>query len=372
MNSTAEPRYRLISADSHVNEPPDVWVSRIPARFKDRAPKMVSLELGDAWIVEGAAAPIHFGWNAVAGLAPPERREWTRFEEIRAGGYDPVARLVEMAEDGVDAEVLYPTPRLSTAIFCNTDVDFHHACVSAYNDWISEYAGHDPRRFSGVAMLPNRGIDGALAEIDRIADRPGIDSFVMACYPNGTLDVSPDDDAVWRALAERRLPIAIHVAMTQTMPGAPSRHPLLGRHLDAPNRIIQMVFSGIFDRVPELQVVIAEADMGWVPYVKEQIDNNFLRLRETANYVIDDLPSEYVARHFSFTYITDPFGLANAHRVGIDRIMWSSDYPHISTDWPNSWRTILNSTTMLDETERELVLVGNARRLYRFSAAWKS
>ena len=146
MADVATRQYRLISADSHVNEPPDLWTSRVDARFADRAPRIESFDQGDAWVLEGVADPINFGMNACAGLAPEDMRGWIRFEDMRAGGYDPHARTQEMDADGVDAEVLYPTPRLSQGIVANTDTDFHLACIRAYNDWLSEYVVVAPER----------------------------------------------------------------------------------------------------------------------------------------------------------------------------------------------------------------------------------
>ena len=116
--------YRLISADSHVNEPPDLWATRVPARYRDRAPRIERFDEGDAWVLEGVADPITFGMNACAGIEPEQMRGWVRFEDIRAGGYDPAARLVEIDRDGVDAEVLYPTPRLNAAIVANHDAEY--------------------------------------------------------------------------------------------------------------------------------------------------------------------------------------------------------------------------------------------------------
>ena len=101
-----------------------------------------------------------------------------------------------------------------------------------------------------------------------------------------------------------------------------------------------MIFAGVFDRFPTLDVVVAEVDCGWVPYFKEQIDNNYRRLDAISDFRITALPSEYVERHLHFTYLTDPFGIANRHAVGVERILWSSDYPHISSDWPHSWDAI--------------------------------
>jgi predicted TIM-barrel fold metal-dependent hydrolase len=112
--------------------------------------------------------------------------------------------------------------------------------------------------------------------------------------------------------------------------------------------------------------MIAEVDCGWVPYVKEQIDNNFHRLDPVSQFGLAAPPSEYIERHFHFGYMTDTFGIHNRHAVGVERILWSSDYPHISADWPLSWRTIQASFSGVPRTERELILAGNARRLYGF------
>jgi predicted TIM-barrel fold metal-dependent hydrolase len=360
-------RYRLISADSHVNEPPDLWTERVPAALRDRAPRMERLEDGDGWIIEGVDDPINFGMNACAGLPPEEQRGWARFEDLRPGGHDPRARIAEMDEDGVDAEVLYPTPRLSQAIFASRDVEYHEAMIRAYNDWLSEYVEYAPERFAGMAMLPNRGAEGALAELERVVDRPGMRGVVIGCWPNGTLELQPEDDKVFARLAERGIPLGIHVSLGQRMPAAhKAKLPGYGRFFDAPNRMIEMIFAGIFDRVPELDVVFAETDFGWVPYVREQIDNNYQRLEPTAHFGLQALPSEYISRHFHFGYMTDTFGIRNRHDVGVERILWSSDYPHISADWPLSWRVIQSSMSGVPVDERHAILAGNAQRLYHF------
>jgi predicted TIM-barrel fold metal-dependent hydrolase len=359
--------YRLISADSHVNEPGDLWVKRVPAKLRDRAPRLERFDDGDAWIIEGVSDPINFGMNACAGLEPEEMKGWMRFEDMRKGGWDPATRLEEMSRDGVDAEVLYPTPRLSNAIIASRDTEFHLAMIRAYNDWISEFVAYAPERFGGLAILPNRGVEEAVAEIDRVLDRPGIRGVVMGCYPNGTLSIAPEDDKVWAVLAERGVPLGIHVSLTQSMPAAHrAKLPGYGRFFDAPNRMIEMVFSGMFDRFPELDVVFAETDFGWVPYVKEQIDNNFQRLNPVSGFGLTRLPSEYIERHFHFGYMTDTFGLRNMDFVGSERILWSSDYPHISADYPYSWRTIQASLAGVRPPDRNNILHGNSERLYGF------
>src|SRR6185436_18728004 len=160
------------------------------------------------------------------------------------------------------------------------------------------------------------------------------------------------------------VPVSIHVSLSQAFPAAHrAPHPGYGRFFDAPNRIVQMIFAGIFDRFPELDLVVAEVDCGWVPYFKEQIDNNYERLRATSDFTITDRPSSYVERHVHFTYITDTVGLRHRDEIGVERILWSSDYPHISADWPYSWRTIQAVFSGVPPAERDLVLAGNAARL---------
>jgi len=359
--------YRLISADSHVNEPPDTFTTRVPAVMRDRAPRIERFDEGDAWVIEGVADPINFGMNACAGLSPDQMKGWARFEDIRAGGYDPAARLDEMDRDGVDAEMLYPTPRLLQAIIANPDPSYRETMARAYNDWISEFVEHAPERFGGLAILPNCGAEPAVAEIDRVLDRPGMRGVVMGCYPNGTLAPQPEDDKVWGALSERRVPLGIHVSLSLAMPAAHrAKLPGYGRFFDAPNRMVEMIFDGMFDRFPELAVVFAEVDFGWVPYAKEQIDNNYQRLEPVSHFGLDRPPSEYMEAHFHFSYMTDTFGIRNRHDVGVERVLWSSDYPHISTDWPASWRTIQAAFSGVPPDERHLILAGNAARLYGF------
>jgi predicted TIM-barrel fold metal-dependent hydrolase len=195
----------------------------------------------------------------------------------------------------------------------------------------------------------------------------------MGCYPNGTLDIVDEDDRVWAALVDEGFPVSIHVSLGQTMPEAHrSSLPGFGRFFDVPNRIVQMIFSGMFDRFPELQVVCAEVDCGWVPYFKEQVDNNFHRLYSPGASDLKGLPSEYIERNVSFTYVTDGVGIDNRHLIGVDRIMWSSDYPHVSADWPNSWKTIQATFAGVSTPERHAILAGNAARLYGFDSSSSS
>jgi predicted TIM-barrel fold metal-dependent hydrolase len=361
--------YQLISGDSHVNEPPDLWTARVPAHLRDRAPRMQRFEQGDAWVIEGVADPINFGMNAVAGLPPEQISSWKRFEDIRPGGWDPTARTREMDADGVDAECLYPTPRLGQALAATRDPELHLALVRAYNDWLAEYCGEAPERFAGLAMVPNRGVADAVAEVERMAGRPGIRGALVQWWPTGEPEPSGADDPLWQALLDQGWALSVHVGFSDAQPGAHrAKLPGYGRFMRTPGLLVDMVFAGIFDRFEDLQVVVAEVDCGWVPYFKEQVDNNYRRMAYHTELSLPMAPSRYIERHVHYTYITDPFGLDNRHRIGVERILWSSDYPHQSADWPFSWKTIQTSTSGIPAAELDLILAGNACRLYGFGA----
>ena len=361
-------RSLLIDADSHVNEPPRLWLDRVPARYRDRAPRQEQFEEGDAWILEGVDQPINFGLNASAGMRWEDMKPWIRWEEIRRGGYEPQARLAEMDLDQVDAQVLYPTPRLSHSVIANQDPDFHLACVRAYNDWISDYASFAPDRLGGMALLPNRGVDMAIAEFQRTIALPGMKGALLGCYPHGDLEIDKDDDRLWHAIADAGVPLHIHVSLVNSMPGFVSGVPGDVRFYDAPKRLLQFIWSGVFERIPHLKLVLVEVDCGWLPYFREQVDDRYRRLRLAERLDVPRPPSEYLDENVLFTYITDTTALRLRDDIGVSNMMWSSDYPHIAADWPNSWRSIAASHAGIPKAEKELLLAGNAQRLYRFGA----
>jgi predicted TIM-barrel fold metal-dependent hydrolase len=360
---------RLISGDSHFNEPGDLFTKRVPAKFKDRAPYMKSFPEGDGWIFEGLEGPRNFGWNACAGLPPEETKAWMRFEDMRKGGWDPAARLLEQDRDGVTAEVMYPTPSIQAAMAMIEDEEFHLAIVRAYNDWVSEYVAHDPTRFCGLVFLPNRGgARVAVEEMNRVLGRPGMRAVMAQAYPNGSATMTPEEDYLWAAIHERNVSFNIHVALGLYKPSPhKAKLPGYGRFFDAPNRAIEFIFNGVFDRFPNLKVAFAETDFGWVPYVKEQIDNNYQRLEKVNDYGLKRMPSEYIDEHLYYGYMTDSFGVRNLSSMNPERVLWSTDYPHISADYPYSWRVIQSSMSGVPADIKAKILHGNAEKLYGFA-----
>jgi predicted TIM-barrel fold metal-dependent hydrolase len=215
-------------------------------------------------------------------------------------------------------------------------------------------------------MLPNRGVDQALTEIERVGGRPSTGGFLIGAYPGGTLQPRPEDDVVFAALEEQRHTLNVHVSLSTSLPTMLNTFalPAAGRFTGATGHLIDLIFSGVFDRFPELNLVFAEVDCGWLPYFKEQLDDGYYRYR--FRFDLQKLPSEYVEQHVHFTWVTDTYGIDNRYNIGVDKMLWSSDYPHGNSNYPNAWSATQASMSGVPLPEKQLMLVGNAQRLYGF------
>lgn len=358
---------QVVSADSHINEPPTLWTERVRPKFRERAPRVERFEQGDAWVMENALDPINFGSNCSAGLPVEQRSSWIRAEDVRPGGYLPGPRLEDQDRDGVDAEVLYPTPRISNQLFWNNaDRDFHLDCIQAYNDWLSEFCAHAPERLWGMAMMPTSGTADAVAELERAMSLPGMRGALLGQYPHGGDLIDRADDPMWAAAAAAKVPLAIHVGFATTAQGDRSRGKLTGdmRFFDVPIRLSQFISTGVFDRFPDLQLVLVEVDSGWIPYLKEQMDDRFNRGSAADRAKLRQQPSAYFDTNIASTFITDHYGVENRHKVGVTRMMWSSDFPHGGSDWPNSKVSIDSQLAGVPDDERHALLAGNAVALF--------
>jgi uncharacterized protein len=363
--------YRLISADGHLMDRPDLWTAAAPAAYRDRVPRMERFEEGDAWVFPDRGTPSPFNWAACAGRAPDQQGRWCFFDEINPACYDAKARVEALDLDGVDAELLFPNGL--DWVVDSPDRDFHLTMTRIYNDHVSAFCAHAPDRFGGAALVPSIGVDDAVAEIERVAAMPGIVTFLLKRYPHGDATLTGDeDDRVWAAIQETGRPVSIHVSLRSAasfnmsavaLPGTVHFH-------DAPQRMLEFIFSGVLDRFPGLQVFLAEIDCGWLPYYAQQCDDNYLRhaKSELRDVKLASMPSEYMRTRFPASFITDPHAVENRHAVGIERMLWSSDFPHITSDWPYSWKTVNATFTNVPEHERHPILAGNAQRLFGFGS----
>ncbi|MEI8358842.1 MAG: amidohydrolase family protein [Deltaproteobacteria bacterium] len=380
-------QYSLISADSHVVESPDLWKKWLQPEFLDRAPKLVKDSAGgDAWQYRPGTPPVPLGLVTTYPGRTYEAFKWegARYDTVNAGAWHGETRLKEQVVDGVDAEVLYPSQRTMRHYMLDDDNDFHKAGIQAYNNWMAkEFMAADPKRLIGLAQIPNLGVEEAIAEMRR-AKQMGMRGVILSTWPAGGVSISKEDDAFWKEAIALGMPCSIHLgtvskaaakgATTSTGKFEPTGLLTAGQKTVAsystagmdsmPPIITETIMSGLFDRFPSLIFISVEAGAGWVPFLLEQMDDRWWRNRHWAQVELDMLPSEYFKRNWRLTFVQDFYGVRNRHDVGIDNMMWSTDYPHHICDWPYSRKIANEMFAGVPEDERWKICVGNAAKVY--------
>ncbi len=372
--------FPIVDADTHVNEPPDLWERRMPRELRDRAPRVVDgPHGGKAWRADDGRT---MAINRLVNTAGISATDWQLipsggYEEMRPGGWDPKARIGDMDVDMVDVHVLFPSYAL--LVSHSDDTELHVAVVRAYNDWLAEFCEYAPDRLHGVAMVPASGIEDALDELRRVRELPNIDAVVLQTWPNGDkLARHADDDRFWAAAADLDIGVCAHVGFDiageamdsmddPEMLMAMATLPFINREklaIDAMPILSEMVLGGVLDRHPRLRFGLVEVGVGWLPFFMEQSDDNYMRHRFWTHTELTMPPSEYWRRQCYATFQVDPYGISNRERVGIETIMWSSDYPHAGSDWPYARERIATQMRDVPEEEQQLVLGGNAARFY--------
>ena len=136
----------------------------------------------------------------------------------------------------------------------------------------------------------------------------------------------------------------------------------------------QLILDGVFDRFPKLRIYWAENNIGWIPYFYQQMDQAYKVSASWAERLLglkrlSRLPSEYLREHALWGFFDDPIGVELRHHVGVDKIMWSTDFPHIVTHWPRSLEFMEQQFAGVPDDEKELILAGNAVRFFHLDAA---
>jgi len=331
----------LISSDSHVSEPGDLWTERLPARFRDVAPE--------------------FSRGARQGTG--------RFDG-KPGGWDPTERLKEAAEDGVSAEVLYPT--LGLRLFGLDDPELQEACFRVYNDWVIDYCSAAPDRLWGVACISVYDVDHAIAELERCKQK-GLKGSLIWQAPHPDLPFTSDHyERFWAASQELGMPVNFHILTgfnysKNGFGGGGIEHYRGSVNLkmfDAVNLFFDLIFYGVLERYPKLKVVNVENEIGWIPFVLQQWDYYYRRYYDTNRPPIEMAPSEYFRRQIYATFCDDAAGARNLTWWGEDNCMWSNDYPHPNSTWPNSREVIERDLGHLSIELRKKLVRDNVAQLF--------
>ena len=326
---------KIISADSHIQEPEDLWINSLTPSLKGKYP------------------------NFPKRNSPGEK----------PGGRDPRARIGEMETDGVSAEVLYPT--LGLRLFAMEDAECQEACFQIANDWMIDYCKVTPGRLIGIPMISLYNIKNAIKELER-CKKAGMVGCLIWQVPPAHLPFSSDYyDPFWEAASEMNMPVNLHILTGFNY----SRFERKGLDIfkatvntklyDAANSLFDLVFSGVTARFPKLKFVYVENEVGWIPFFVHEWDKYYLRFRNRVDMpYMKKLPGEYVAEQVYATFFSDPAGGCLMERWGQDTFMWSNDYPHAASTWPHSREVIARELGHLPKDVLRKVVRGNVIRLY--------
>ena len=357
----------LISSDGHLEVLPERWSVRMPVRYRDKAPRTIKMpDGGDALLVEGQEPrPVPF-LDLRAGRSNETWQPFGVTVADTAGVGPPEQRIAEQDQDGLEAEVLFPNMQMGPRLWRTmSDDDAYRAAVRAYNDWLGEeYCAVSRDRLIGLGVIPWTNLDDAVAELEHCA-KLGLRGVTLGVFPSGYGYPTPADDRFWSAAIAMKMPLTVHVGFdrqgprakqpTLEFPGADPKViarlggrtivewvalPFLGTA--SAMSLAQTILSGVFDRLPDLQIFFAETRLGWVPFWMEEADYWYERHRHWSERLLNwkplrQRPSDYVRQHVHFSVQhVERVAVELRHHMGVDHIMFATDFPHIECDWPNT------------------------------------
>jgi len=368
---------RMISSDTHVIEPPGLWLERIDAAFRERAPRTVDDGTEQWWLCEGQRG-LSFAGGAQTGdrfEKPRELRTGARFEDVRPGGYLPRCCIEDNEVDGVWGSVLYPTEGL--LLYTQADEALLSACCRAYNDWLLDFCSEDPERLKGVAMLNTDDIHGAIAEMERTRKRGLAGAMIpTAAAPEFRYD-SPRYEQLWAAAQDLEVPLSLHLGANRLGASGVDKNMAAIRpayftvcELWVKESLADMIFSGVFDRYPGLKVGAVEHELGWIPFFLDRLDYTYSQRQGNASYTRyrnAERPSDFFRRNVFCSFQDDALGLRERHQIGLDNLMFGSDYPHTESTFPRSKQIMSDRLAEIPRVEQRKIVFDNAAQLYGFS-----
>jgi len=367
--------HALISADSHILEPPDVWSDYMDPAFRDRAPRIEAFRDADRWCVDGVPYG-DIGHVIQAGQRYKDAGKIKlagRWANVPEAAYEPHAYLGAMDLEGVAGAVIFPTEGLY--LYRVANVPLLGAICRAYNRWIAEVCATEPRRLKGVAMINVDDVDAAVREIEASA-RSGLAIGMIPVFPSaGQSYLSRALDPLWAAAADIGMVICLHAGTNR--PGAKeldndlaSVTPATRTTLDywVRHSLAEIIFAGVFERHPNLKVVSTENEVGWVPHFLNQMDFVYAERRYMTPVRFRDgrRPRDVWHSNVAITFLEDPIGIRLRDLVGVGNLMWGSDYPHSESTWPRSREVLDRVLADVPDTERRAMLHDNAAALFGF------
>jgi len=398
-------RYEVISADCHVDLcwlPPKLFTENATSAMRDRMPYVADGPNGRRWTTKkGVNLGLENGMGSAGRQYVPGKihrsdrmAETGLYEDGKRGIRrltDPALRIKDQDRDGVQAEVLYgvlgATGRLE-------DPEAAVEVLRIYNEWLAGFCAAHPERFAGLASIPNHPIEAAIAEVERVAKRGVLRGLDIANSPDLKPLWDPYWNPLWEVINAAGLPLHFHTVSGYTpehirkimmIGGDPTRASLPGMpevelpvaraafatnitafQLNMSSILTSMIFSGVLERCPRIRLVLGEAGIGWIPYVLWRMDAEWEDQFKDLSLTMP--PSGYWKRQCRATYQTDPVGIKLIDEVGVENIMWGSDFPHPDGIWPDSQEYIRRELGALPAAVRRKIVCENAAQLYGFAA----
>ena len=366
-------RPKTLSSDSHVMEPPDLWSAAVPPRFADLAPHVEMDQDADWWVQEGRRL-FSFSVATKAGLRFEGQDRLSvdyRFSDVRPGSYLPEAHVADNETDGVSGSVLYPS--VATILFGLEDTEALSVLGRIYNDWIAEFCQAAPDRLKGIGIVNVDDITDAVRELERMRGC-GLAGAMIPVAPLPELPYdSPEYEALWTAAERLELPLSLHIASNRSPDDWRqlwTQAGFVGSDHYVRDSIGRMIFSGVFERHPGLMVGSVEHEAAWAPYFLERMDYTYTERTPRPGwyrFTDDARPSDFFHTNVFISFQEDRVGVQLRDVIGVDNLLWGSDYPHAESTFPRSQAILDDIMSGVPSDERAQMTSANTARLYGFA-----
>ncbi len=384
--------YEIISADTHLDLrwlPPDLFVSRAPEAQKPHMPNVQALDRGNYWFVQGkefcAVGSDSAGVREGQSYAPGESVHMDRmaevgfFDGVADGIYhpvDPKLRVSDQNIDGIDAEVIYGILGIGGGMFIDSgpEADSLATIYDIYNEYVAGLVTGYEQRMAGLACITSHDPQISARQL-RTAAGLGLRGAELNVSQMRKPIYHKDWDVLWATAAECAMPISFHTlgldyakpdpAEVESYEWVDTGLLYILFQLSGAEFLVSVLLSGACERHPGFNFVLGECGIGWLPYVLERTDNEY---RDRLFHIgLAQTPSDYWRRQGYSTFQQEFVSLDQVERIGVNNIMWGSDYPHQDGVFPDSRKAIKEGLGHLPEDVVRMIVCENAARLYRFN-----
>jgi predicted TIM-barrel fold metal-dependent hydrolase len=345
---------QVISADEHVVESRefwDDWLPRsLPAKDRDRAPRLVGVGIA----LDSSAHVL---------------RTFTLFPKLMQrsddapGSMDARERVAVLDSERIDVAFQFPQRAMSMAGIADRDLMF--ACLNSFNEWLADWCKASNGRLQGVPILPTFYRPGATREYIEHLRSLGFRTMMLPNYPRDVRYADPELEPMWDAIEASGMPLNFHISEAPDDNGPGGLGTFLTHSMQPFRKLwAYLVFTGILDRHPAMKVVFTEGGISWIPSALDDADRIHKRFAEHLEPKLPHPPSHYWQRQCYATFMDDPCGIEQIDRIGIDHVLWSSDYPHPEGTIGETERVWQSLRDTLGDAATEAVVSTNAARVY--------